>query len=157
MRWTQKYNRTGSFSAEKSTGRRRSGRAKRLINLVEKRLASKSSRKSLRTMAKDFQSNRSAIERILKEDFEKKCHRRKSVQTLKDHQQLLRKQCCFWIRKQFRREDSHRMMFTDEKFFTRNGYLNLKNDVVWADSRLEADMNNGIYAKEKTFSNIFSC
>ena len=130
VRWTQKYNRTGSFSAEKSTGRRRSGRTKRLFNLVEKRLASKSSRKRLRTMAKDFQSNRLAIERILKEDLKKKCHRRKSVQTLKDHQQLLRKQCCFWIRKKFRREDSHRMMFTDEKLFTRNEYSNLKNDVV---------------------------
>ena len=47
VRWTQKYNRTGSFSAEKSTRRRRNGRTKRLINLVEKRLASKSSRKSL--------------------------------------------------------------------------------------------------------------
>ena len=100
-------------------------------------------------MTKDFHSNRSTIERILKEDLKKKCYRRKSVQSLKDHQQLLRKQCCSWIRKKFRREDLLRMMFTDENFFTRNGYLNLKNAVVWADSRLEADTYNGIYAKEK--------
>ena len=26
-------------------------------------------------------------------------------------------------------------MFTDEKIFTKNGYFNLKNDVVWADDR----------------------
>ena len=41
------------------------------------------------------------------------------------------------------------MMLTDEKMFTRNGYSNSKNDIVWASSHLDADMNNGIYTKEK--------
>ena len=41
------------------------------------------------------------------------------------------------------------MMFTDEKIFTINGSLNCKNDAIWANSRLDADMNDGIYAKEK--------
>ncbi|CAF4708516.1 unnamed protein product, partial [Rotaria sp. Silwood2] len=41
------------------------------------------------------------------------------------------------------------MMFTDEKIFNRNGYSNSKNDVVWANSRSDADMDNGIHRKEK--------
>ncbi|CAF1484020.1 unnamed protein product [Rotaria sp. Silwood1] len=41
------------------------------------------------------------------------------------------------------------MMFTDEKIFNRNGYLKSKNDVIWANSKSEADVDNGIYAKEK--------
>ena len=37
-------------------------------------------------------------------------------------------------------------MFRDEKIFTKNGYFNPKNDVVWADDRSERD---GLYSKEK--------
>ena len=40
-------------------------------------------------------------------------------------------------------------MFTDEKIFTINGSLNCKNDLMWANSRSNADMNDGTYAKEK--------
>ncbi len=71
LRWTRQYDQTGSFCARKSTGRKRSGRTKRLINLVKRRLASSDSRKILRTMAKDFHSSRSTVERVLKEDLKK--------------------------------------------------------------------------------------
>ena len=41
------------------------------------------------------------------------------------------------------------IMFTDEKIVNRNGYFNVKNNVVWAVNRSEANANNGIYIKEK--------
>ncbi|CAF4902674.1 unnamed protein product, partial [Rotaria sp. Silwood1] len=41
------------------------------------------------------------------------------------------------------------MTFTDEKIFTKNGYLNPKNDVVWADSRCDANERGGVHEKEK--------
>ena len=40
-------------------------------------------------------------------------------------------------------------MFTDEKIFTKNGYFNSKNDVVWADNRSDATERGGLYSKEK--------
>ncbi|CAF1097776.1 unnamed protein product [Rotaria magnacalcarata] len=40
-------------------------------------------------------------------------------------------------------------MFTDEKIFTRNGYFNRKNDVVWANNRNDANENGGIHEREK--------
>ena len=40
-------------------------------------------------------------------------------------------------------------MFTDEKIFTKNGYFNPKNDVVWADDRSDATEHDGLYSKEK--------
>ena len=41
------------------------------------------------------------------------------------------------------------MVFVDEKIFTKNGYFNPKNDVVWADSRSDANERGGIHEKEK--------
>ena len=41
------------------------------------------------------------------------------------------------------------MMFTDEKIFTKNGYFNPKNDVVWADDRSDANEDGAIYSIEK--------
>ena len=40
-------------------------------------------------------------------------------------------------------------MFTDEKIFTKNGYFNSKNDVVWADDRSDTTERDGLYSKEK--------
>ena len=40
-------------------------------------------------------------------------------------------------------------MFTDEKIFTRNGFLNPKNDVVWADDRSDANERAGLHLMEK--------
>ena len=40
-------------------------------------------------------------------------------------------------------------MFTDEKIFTKNGYFNRKNDVVWTDDRSDATERGGLYSKEK--------
>ena len=40
-------------------------------------------------------------------------------------------------------------MFTNEKIFTNNGYLNPKNSVVWADSRSDANKEFGKFEKEK--------
>ena len=108
LRWIRRYDRTSSFSAGKSTGRRRSGRTKRLINLVRRRLESKNNRKSFRTMSTDFQSTRSTIERVLKADLKKKCYRRKRVQKLQDRHQSHRKRNCSWIRKKFKPKDVYR-------------------------------------------------
>ncbi|CAF2074703.1 unnamed protein product [Rotaria magnacalcarata] len=40
-------------------------------------------------------------------------------------------------------------MFSDEKILTRNGYFNPKNDVVWADSRYDANEAGGYHETEK--------
>ncbi|CAM4778641.1 unnamed protein product [Rotaria magnacalcarata] len=39
-------------------------------------------------------------------------------------------------------------MFSDEKIFTRNGYFNPKNDVIWADSRYDANEAGGYHETE---------
>ena len=100
-------------------------------------------------MAKDFKSNTRTIKRILNEDLGKKCYRKFTVQKLKDYQKLTRKSCCIWIRKNINRDQLEKVMFTDEKIFINNGYFNPQNDVVWADSRSDANEAGGCYQTEK--------
>jgi transposase len=71
-RWIQRYKQSGSIGVQKKSGRPRTARTKRLINLVNKRLNSKIPRKSLRTMAKDFNTSLWTVRRVLNEDLHKK-------------------------------------------------------------------------------------
>ena len=148
-RWLARYRQSGSFEAKPKSGRPKTGRTKRLINFVQKRLDSNNRRKSLRTMAKDFNSSTRTIKRILNIDLHKKCYRKICVQKLKDEQKPIRKTCCQWLRKNINRAKLERMMFTDEKIFTKNGYLNPKNDVVWADDRSDANERGAMHSIEK--------
>lgn len=100
-------------------------------------------------MAKDFQTSYPTIKRILNIDLNKKCYRKTTVQHLKDDQKPIRKTCCQWIRKNINRNKLERMMFTDEKIFTKNGYFNPKNDVIWADDRYDANERGGHHSIQK--------
>ena len=131
------------------SGRPRSGRTKRLINLVKKILDSANPRKSLRTMAQDFKSNTRTIKRVLNLDLHKRCYRKINVQSLKEEQKPIRKTCCQWIRKHISSSKVKTMMFTDEKIFTKNDFFNPRNDVVWAGSRSDANDRDGLHQNTK--------
>ena len=94
-------------------------------------------------------STRDTIRRVLTKDLRKKCYRKINIQKLKEHQQQIRRTCCTWIRKNINNDKLRRMMFSDEKIFTRNGYFNPKNDVIWAHSRYDANEAGGYHETEK--------
>ena len=104
---------SASIYVKRKPGRAKTARTKQCISYVKKRLDSNTPRKSLRTMAKDFGSNRQTIKRILNLDLHKKCYRKIS---LKEDQKAARKSCCQWIRKNIDRSKIERLMFTDEKY-----------------------------------------
>ena len=99
-------------------------------------------------MAKDFKSSVRAIKRLLNIDLKKKCYRKITAQKLKANQKPMRKTCCHWIRKNIN-HNTLKIMYTDEKVFTKNCYFNPKNYVVWADDRADATERDGLYSKEK--------
>ena len=79
----------------------------------------------------------------------RKSLRKTTVQNLADDQKSKRKTCCQWIRKNINNAKLHRMMFTDEKIFRKNGYFNPHNDVVWADDRSDANERGGLFSVDK--------
>ena len=149
FRWTSRFQKIGNVLPLKSNGRPRSARTKKLVNLVKNRLKLNNTRKSLRTIAKDFNSSQQTIRRVLRYDLAKKCYKKTKVQKLKPDHKSKRKSCCTWMRKNINIQDFQRFMFIDEKIFTNNGYLNPKNDVVWADSRSAANKEFGKFGEEK--------
>ena len=101
-------------------------------------------------MAKGFNSNVQTVKRVLNIDLKKnmlsKNYRSKAKRESKT--------CCQWIRKNINHNKLKIMMFTDEKIFTKNGYFNPKNDVVWADDRFDATERGGLHSKEKYAASI---
>ena len=115
----------------------------------EKRPDFNTCRKSLRTMTKDFKSSHRTINQILNVDLNKKCYRKITVQSLKEDQKPIRKTCYQRIRKNNDRSKLERMMFTDEKIFSKNGYFSPKNDIMWADDRSDANEHGELHSMEK--------
>ena len=81
-------------------------------------------------MAKNFGSNHQTIKRILNLDLDKKCYEKISVSSFKEDQKQARKICCQWIRKNIDRRKVERFVFTNEKIFTSNDFLNSKSDII---------------------------
>ena len=100
-------------------------------------------------MAKDFGSNRQTIKRIFSLDLLKKCYEKISVHSLKEDQKPARKICCQWIRKNIDRSKVERLIFTNEKIFLSNGFLNPKNDVARANDRSHANEHDGLHLMKK--------
>lgn len=148
-RWIKRFNETNSICRIKPPGRKKFVRNKRLVNLVKKRLKSKSRRKSLRKMAEDFKCGKTTIEDVLKDDLSLRCYRKTKVQLLKEEDIEKRKSRCSWIRKHIKKEVLEKTMFTDEKIFTVDGFHNPKNSVVWSESRIDANENGGTFAQQK--------
>ena len=100
-------------------------------------------------MAKDFGSNSQTIKRILSLELHTKCYRKVSVQSLKEDQKSARTTCYQWIRKNIDRSKVERLIFTEEKIFTSNGFLNPKSDVVWLNDPSDANENGELHLMKK--------
>ena len=68
---------------------------------------------------------------------------------LSNDQKIQRKKFANWLRTNFRKEDTLRILFSDEKFFDIDGVYNSQNDRVWAVDRADADKKGGIKQRRK--------
>ena len=62
---------------------------------------------------------------------------------LKDEHKAQWKKFANWARKKFRKEDTMRILFSDEKMFDLDGIYNSENDRIWAVNREEANRRGG--------------
>jgi hypothetical protein len=148
-RWIKAHQNPPRVCHQVTRGRPRAARTKRVVNFVAKRLKSKSPRKSSRTMAKDYNSSATTILRILHEDLGKRAWRKLKAPKLTKGHIAKRKTCCIWMRKHIKLESTRKMMWTDEKIYTLNGYYNPQNDVIWADDRESANDEGGFHEEKK--------
>ena len=67
---------------------------------------------------------------------------------LKDEYKVQRKRFANWTRKKFRKEDTMRIFFSDEKMFDLDGIYHSENDRIWSVNREEANWSGGKNSKE---------
>ena len=67
-----------------------------------------------------------------------------STWILSDDQKIKWKKFGNCARTNFRKEDTMRILFSDEKFFDLDGIYNSQNDLMWAVNRADADKKGGI-------------
>ena len=59
-----------------------------------------------------------------------------------------------WIRTKFRKENTMKILFSDEKMFDIDGIYNSQNDRIWTVNRSAADIKGGIRQKRKFPQNV---
>ena len=64
----------------------------------------------------------------MKNDLELRPYKKVIEPLLSNDQKIKRKKFANWVRKNFRKEDIMRILFSDEKFFDIDGVYNYQND-----------------------------
>ena len=71
-----------------------------------------------------------------------------------DTEKSKRKKFTNWVRANFKKEDTLKILFSDEKMFDIDGIYNAQNDRVWAVNRGEADKKGETKQKWKFFQKV---
>jgi transposase len=147
-RWCQMMSETGSISLSHSPGRPRIIRTKGMIQKVKNRMKRKK-RVSIRKFANELDISNSSVVRIWKQDLGYRSYKKRVEPALTDLEKTKRMKFANWVRHNFRKEDTLRILFSDEKMFDIDGIYNAQNDRIWAVDREDADKKGGIKQKRK--------
>jgi len=146
--WCKMIRETGSIDLATSSGRPRIIRTKKMVQKIKNRLKRKK-RVSSRKLAQELDISKTSVLRVLKDDLGLRPYKKRIVPLMTDAQKAKRKKFANWIRTNFKKEDTLRILFSDEKMFDIDGVYNAQNDRVWAVDRGEADKNGGKKEKRK--------
>ena len=123
-------------------------RTKENILKVKNRLRRKT-RVSTRELTMELGISATNVRRILKVDLGLKPYKKVIKPSLSDDQKIKRKKFANWARNNFRKEETMRILFSDEKFFDIDGVYNSQNDRVWAVDRTDANEKGGTQQRRK--------
>ncbi|CAF1658569.1 unnamed protein product [Rotaria magnacalcarata] len=102
-----------------------------------------------RRLATDYGISKSSAHRILTEDLKLYAYKMTIEPKLTEELKNKRKKFVNWIGNNIRKEDTMRILFSDEKMFDLDGIYNSQNQPILAASRDEADEHGGIKMRQK--------
>ncbi|CAF2046656.1 unnamed protein product [Rotaria magnacalcarata] len=147
-RWCQMIRQYGSIELSSPPGRPRIARTSENIRKVNNRCRRKR-RVSARKLSMELDISERSVRRILKNDLGLRRYKKIVEPALSDDQKIKRKQFANWVRTNFRKEETLKILFSDEKLFGIDGIYNSQNERVWAVDRADADKRGGIKEKRK--------
>ena len=147
-RWCQMIRRSGSVKLSSPPGGPRFAKTKGNIQKIKHRLRRKK-RVSARKLSMELDISEKSVRRIMKKDLGLRPYKKVIEPLLSNDQKIKRKKFANWLQTNFRKEDTMRILFSDEKFFDIDGVYNSQNDRVWAVDRADADKKDGIKQRGK--------
>ena len=148
QRWCKLITDTGGITLSHSSGRPRIIRTKGMIRKVKNRLKRKK-KVSIRKLAVELDISNGSVQRILKEDLGCRPYKKRIEPLLTDIEKSKRIKFANWVRHNYRKEDTLRILFSDEKMFDLDGIYNAQNDRIWAINREDADKKGGVKQNRK--------
>ena len=127
--WRKIINITGSITLSSPPGCSRTVRTKAAIVKVKNRLNQKK-RVSARKLAKEMNTSRRRIPRILCEDLGCKTYKKTKQPKLTNLQKNKRVKFANWVLNIYSKEDTKKWLSTDEKYFDLDDIYNSQNDLV---------------------------
>lgn len=147
-RWCKSIRNTGSINLSTSSGRPRTIRTKANIRKVKNRLK-REKPSSTRKLALELGISRGSVQRLLKDDLQLQAYKVLNEPLITDEHKAKRLKFVNWVRTNFRKEDTMKIVFSDEKMFDIDGVYNSQNDRIWAANRSEANIKGGIRQRRK--------
>ncbi|CAF3930185.1 unnamed protein product [Rotaria sp. Silwood2] len=145
--WYKMINETGSINLSVSSGHPRTARTNANIKKVKQKLQRK--KVSTRGLALDLGISHESARRILRDDLGCRPYKHVIEPALTEEHKEKRKKFANWIRTNFRKQETLKILFSDEKMFDIDGVYNTQNDRIWAVNRDEANQKGGVHQKKK--------
>lgn len=140
-RTIKRWNETGSVNDRPKSGRPKSATSKNTVKKVKKRV-DRNPRRSAREMAKEMSISTESMNRILKKDLGLKPYKRQKVHDLTAKQKKVRLDRSKLLLRRAARGDFPNIVFSDEKNFPMEQYLNKQNDRVWLAERSSENLDH---------------
>ena len=147
-RWCKAVRVTGSINLSSPPGRQRTIRTKGAIQKIRHRLERRKPVSSRKT-AGHLGISRTNIRRILRNDLGVPAYEVQNEPLLTNKQKEGKVKFANGIRTNFRKENTMKTSFSNEKMFDIDAIYNCQNDRIWAINRLAADTKGGVRQKRK--------
>jgi len=147
-RWIKMIVENGAIDLQTPPGRKRDARSTANVQRT-KRLLKGKKKVTVRKLRDKLGISYGSAQSILTKDLRLRPYKKRVAPNLTDDQKQNRVRFYHWVKRNFKKSDSERILFSDEKWFTSNGVYNRQNDRIWAVNRGEADGNGGVHQKKK--------
>ena len=155
-RWCKMIGKTGAIDLSKPFACHRTVHMKAAIQKIKRK--SKSGQKiSCRKLRLEMDMCFSSAYRILRKDLKMKFYKITVEPLQKDEHKAQRKKFANWARKKFQKEDTMRIIFSDEKMFDLDVIYNSQNDRIWAINSEEANWRDGKKQQGKCEEKVMAC
>ena len=104
---------------------------------------------SVRKLAGELDISNGSVVGILKQDLGYRSYKKRVQPALTDFEKSKRMKFANWLRHNFRKENTLRILFSDEKMFDLDGMYNAQNHRIWTVNREEADKRGGVQQTRK--------